>query len=327
MDGDCCCRGLLDVQRLLTPTERRLRRTNIGKGDPEAFPPGHLFGKVIYKSMMTFTEYMQLEEGVVSDKLTTWLTDTMRAGQLHRDEMVVALTTLKQSLASIFGNNPRPSDEQLRMARKCVYRDLPKIAAVIFSLIAPVPGVFAALMVMAVTFKKLFGISILPEHFDKIYLSNDTWMGRMAGGKLDDWNLKDYHQDDQTEIHRVLTTVDQMYPVAGPIVAGLTVGNEVSNQDSIGASVEDYQILPRIREFPLHGFTGKVSYRSASDYRHCEELAKRIWYSKQINPVIIVEEKGGPYILEGGHRVAALVDLKITSIPAMIVVDIDSFFD
>jgi hypothetical protein len=276
------------------------------------------FEKHLLYNSMTFAEYMELDEGVVPDRIVQWLQSTWQATKDQYNDTDQMFQTLQQKLASILGNNPKPTEQQLQLAMRAI-GDLPKIGAVILGMVAPVPGAFAALMVIAYAFRKALGVSILPTHFEK------AWMG---ANKLVDWNLQDYHQDDQAEIHEILTKVDQMYPVAGPAVSGLAVRNEVPNQGSIGSSVTDYQILPRIREFHLHGFSGSTkAFYSVSDQQRSVELAKQIWQSKQISPVIIVEEKGGPYILEGGHRVAALVDLKIASAPAMIVVDIDSFFD
>ena len=143
------------------------------------------------------------------------------------------------------------------------------------------------------------------------------------------WNnhLVDYHPDDHADITQILEKVNKMYPVAGSTVSGLTVRKEIPNQNSISSSLEDYQILPGVREFPLHGFLGKKSYYSAQDQAHCDNLARQISQSRQITPIIIVEEKNGPYILEGGHRVSALVELNIPSVPALIVIDIDSFYN
>lgn len=275
---------------------------------------------------MNFAEYMELDESVLGDRVTQWLVDfarsTMQASKSQYQDTLHAVTILRQQLNSILGS-PKPTEDQMRLALRAI-KDLPKIGAVVVGLVAPVPGVFTALMILAVAFKRAFGISILPTHFDNAYLSQNTWMGRMAAKR--EWNLTDYHPEDHAAIEQILTSVDKMYPVAGPIVGGLTVLQEVPNQASIGASVSDYQILPKIREFPLHGFGGASSYYAANDQQHCLALAKQIAASRQISPVIMVEEKAGPYVLEGGHRVSALIELKIMVVPAMIVVDIDSYF-
>jgi hypothetical protein len=114
------------------------------------------------------------------------------------------------------------------------------------------------------------------------------------------------------------------FPIAGNIVDGLAVRDDVPNTGSISASLENYEELPGIREFPLSELylTGK-SY-SASETRRIENLAEQIKESGEINPLIVVNDNEGYYILEGGHRAEALFLLGKKTLPAMIVVDNDS---
>jgi hypothetical protein len=49
--------------------------------------------------------------------------------------------------------------------------------------------------------------------------------------------------------------------------------------------------------------------------------------SERIDPLIVVEDKEGPYILEGGHRFDALRILKTQSFSASVVMDLDSLGD
>ena len=53
----------------------------------------------------------------------------------------------------------------------------------------------------------------------------------------------------------------------------------------------------------------------------------KIKYNKELNPLIIVEEKNGPYVLEGSHRMSACVDLGLKEVPAIIVIDIENFLN
>ncbi len=123
---------------------------------------------------------------------------------------------------------------------------------------------------------------------------------------------------------KITTQFNQMYPLAGHIVDGREVLPNIDNTSSISASLTDYHILKGIRDFPIHGFGGKNSFHSADDVRKVDRLMQQIKNSNQISPIIIVEEKNGPYILEGAHRMAALVELKAKSIPALIVLDMES---
>lgn len=111
--------------------------------------------------------------------------------------------------------------------------------------------------------------------------------------------------------------------MAGPVVDGLTVRREVPNTSSISASLgEDYRILPGIREIPMSVFGGpKTVFYAADDYKRSEMLAQQIEASGEINPLIIVIDEKGPYILEGSHRYVALWNLKKKSLPAMVVID------
>lgn len=120
------------------------------------------------------------------------------------------------------------------------------------------------------------------------------------------------------------------YPKAGETVDGLVVRSSVPNQDSIGASLYEYEELSGIREVPMADVNATGPYKateyfySASDIERTDRLAGQIEASGEINPLIIVVAKEGPYILEGGHRIAALHKLGKNSFPAMVVRDLDS---
>lgn len=114
-------------------------------------------------------------------------------------------------------------------------------------------------------------------------------------------------------------------PLAGNVVCGLTVLNNVDNRSSISASLSNYEILEGIREVPMEFFSYTPPY-STSEYKRVEDLSKQIFESKTISPLIIVEDNNGFYILEGGHRFDALNMIKITSFPALVVKDLSSSF-
>jgi len=109
------------------------------------------------------------------------------------------------------------------------------------------------------------------------------------------------------------------FPQAKESVGGLVVRDKIPNQESIEATLANYEILPGIREVKMSDFTGKpdVSKRS-------KELANEIRESGEINPLIVVEDKDGLYILEGANRWDALHELEVERFPAMIVRDLES---
>ncbi len=126
------------------------------------------------------------------------------------------------------------------------------------------------------------------------------------------------------------STADRDFRPAVDVVDGRTIkwhrdipGN-VSNYASISASLgQDWEELDGVREVPLAAFedTGKPSFYSATERGRVERLAKEIAVSKEIEPLIVVVDARGPYVLEGGHRFDALRLLKAKSFPAIVVVD------
>jgi hypothetical protein len=119
--------------------------------------------------------------------------------------------------------------------------------------------------------------------------------------------------------------LEAKYQKASDIVDGRKVRSEIPNMDSIEASLEKPNILPGIYEIPLSefgGLTGK--HYSSSGTKRISELADEISINKEINPLIVVLDKEGPYILEGATRAEALYKLGAKSLPAKIVLDEDS---
>jgi hypothetical protein len=82
-----------------------------------------------------------------------------------------------------------------------------------------------------------------------------------------------------------------------------------------------------VREVPVGDF-GSAGFYDARDHQRARDLAEEIRHSGEINPLIVAwddkAEREGPYILEGGHRLAALQHLGAKSMPALVVVDHDS---
>jgi len=60
------------------------------------------------------------------------------------------------------------------------------------------------------------------------------------------------------------------------------------------------------------------------DNPRIRELMSQIEDSGEINPLIVVKDKEGLYVLEGGHRFDALRLMGVKSIPAQIVIDNES---
>jgi hypothetical protein len=80
------------------------------------------------------------------------------------------------------------------------------------------------------------------------------------------------------------------------------VRSAIPNRSSIGSALENYEVLPDVREVPLAAFTqmGPLSYYSSSEAKRTKNLAASILQSGEINPLIVIEDAEGPYILEGG---------------------------
>lgn len=118
----------------------------------------------------------------------------------------------------------------------------------------------------------------------------------------------------------------EKYKLAGDVVDGRYVRDEIPNTSSIGSSLGNYRTLDGIRVVPFSAFKrmGPIKFHSVSEERKTVRLAKQIAASREINPLIVVEDSEGPYILEGGHRFDALRMLKARAFPALVVVDLDS---
>jgi len=120
------------------------------------------------------------------------------------------------------------------------------------------------------------------------------------------------------KLYEILEPNYKEYPIAGKYVDGLQVLDDIPNVSSISASFTNYKILPKIREIPFSDFNGL--YQTTTQLKN---LASQISSSGKIKPLVVVIDNQGPYILEGGHRYAALQIVGKKSFPALIVIDLD----
>jgi len=119
----------------------------------------------------------------------------------------------------------------------------------------------------------------------------------------------------------LIKQVNSKYPVAGPIVDGREVLDNVDNTSSIGASLYKWYTLPDIREVPMSDFSTTGKHYSVQGTNRIKQLEWEIENSKTISPLIVVVDKEGPYVLEGSHRINALHNIKAKSFPALVVID------
>lgn len=111
---------------------------------------------------------------------------------------------------------------------------------------------------------------------------------------------------------------------AGDTVSGYVVREDIPDKSSIGASLENYKTLG-LQEVPMTAFgvQGKPQYYSKQTREYTQNLAEQINQNKELNPLIVVKDKEGYYVLEGGHRFDALRELDAQSFPALVVEDLD----
>lgn len=113
------------------------------------------------------------------------------------------------------------------------------------------------------------------------------------------------------------------WPVAGPEVDGRRVMDDgVANTSSIGASLDNWETLPGLREVPMSAFHATGTHYSVRGAARIQELAAQIRSSQTIAPLIVVVDATGPYVLEGATRLEALHLLGAVSFPALVVVDL-----
>jgi hypothetical protein len=101
--------------------------------------------------------------------------------------------------------------------------------------------------------------------------------------------------------------------------------NDVPNTGSIGSSLDDYQEFG-VRDVPLSLFSGmgKKAYYTAADHARVDRLMESIRAEGIQSPLIVVIDghpDGTAYVLEGAHRLAAAEELRLPSLPALVVYD------
>ncbi len=120
---------------------------------------------------------------------------------------------------------------------------------------------------------------------------------------------------------KAVASVDSKYETAGDEVDGRKIRDEVPNFSSINATLGlypgAYDVLDGIREIPMSAFDDP-----GAKTPRAKELANQIKQSKELNPLIVGEDKNGPYIIEGSHRFDALRMLGAKSFPAVVAVDL-----
>ena len=125
--------------------------------------------------------------------------------------------------------------------------------------------------------------------------------------------------------HSSLEDIDAAYPVVKGDIDGRAVRAEVPNLSSIGASIDNPQELPGVRQVQMSQFT--LDGDSTPTDAPTLALAEEIRNSGELNPLIVAIDENGPYIVEGGHRYGALKVLGAKSFPAVVVIEVDDAFE
>jgi hypothetical protein len=123
----------------------------------------------------------------------------------------------------------------------------------------------------------------------------------------------------------LFANADRRYPrISGNRWQGMELLPLGSSLSSISSSLTDYEELPGFREMPYSEFSDPSKhFYAADDKRWSEALTEKIRHNKKIEPLIIVIDEKGPYILEGQHRFVALSKLGFTSFPALVLIEYD----
>ena len=123
---------------------------------------------------------------------------------------------------------------------------------------------------------------------------------------------------------KILNEVYTQYPpIKNGRVSGLTVSKNIPNTESIAATLDNYEVLKGVREIPFTEFSDFNLPSSKDDLEKVKKLANQIKSSGRIDPLIIVVDEEGPYVLEGSHRFCSLYLMKLRSFPAIVVIDRD----
>ena len=107
----------------------------------------------------------------------------------------------------------------------------------------------------------------------------------------------------------------------------INVGSDVKNMGSIPASLENYEIVDGLQMLPINAFEttkAKDLFYAKNDMDRVRQLSEQIEANKRIDPLIVVQDAEGYYVLEGGHRLGALDAIGAENVPAIIVKDLDN---
>lgn len=109
----------------------------------------------------------------------------------------------------------------------------------------------------------------------------------------------------------------------GDTVDGRVVREGIPNRESIRSSLDNFTVLPGVREVPMSVFDPEYISEISMDTLdgRTRRLAEEIQASGEITPLIVVQDAQGMYVLEGGHRFDALIASGAQSLPALVVID------
>jgi len=117
--------------------------------------------------------------------------------------------------------------------------------------------------------------------------------------------------------------ISNLYSIAENSIDGLIVDKDIPNIDSIASTLDNYYILPNIRQVPISNFNINGRHYSVQGNKRIKQLEQEISMNKYIKPLIVVIDHEGQYILEGSTRIDALYNLGIKFFPALVVIDLN----
>ena len=161
-------------------------------------------------------------------------------------------------------------------------------------------------------------------------LLNTSIIAKVTGGDYDikaELNESKYIYSDEHSYEYIINDLlSKFNKITNGLSDGRVVRDDIPNMSSIGASLNDYYISIGIYDIPLSEFSklsGKHYTKDGTD--KINYLVDAIKASNEINPLIVVIDNEGLYVLEGGHRSEALYKLGAKSLPAKLVIDKESF--
>jgi tRNA G10 N-methylase Trm11 len=194
------------------------------------------------------------------------------------------------------------------------------------------PGVVRALFNRVTAFLKNVVAKVAGRYSnvpDLLQAIDKGYIGRrgLAAPKNADgsWDLTKPPTPKLASESRAPTPYDAQFPRIDGELEGREVLDHVPNTSSIGASFNDYTVLPGIRSVPMSHFGGpRTFFYAADDFDRADKLSEQIAQSGKIKPLIVAVDSEGPYVLEGAHRAVALQKLGVKAVPAMVVIDEDN---